>query len=313
VCGCLDLSLLSNQPNLYFVLDRSGSMATSSKWTTIRTVVANTMSRIGPRAYFGAAVFPDPRSDNCAPGIEVMSPRLGDTPGSNDTSAFFTLATNLAASGGTPTAATLTALLDPLSKLTAKTFVILATDGGPNCNTSAACGVDACIPNIEQQPGCTATTNCCASQPTQCLDANPTVQAIANLAAQGILTYVIGVPGSAPYAAVLDSMAQAGGTARASEPLYYAVDSTDQDAFTAALSSIAAQITATCTLLLDQTPPDPSHVNVYLDGVVVPQDPANGWTLSGTTITLEGATCQRVLLGDALSLRVVAGCPTVLK
>jgi archaellum component FlaF (FlaF/FlaG flagellin family) len=121
------------------------------------------------------------------------------------------------------------------------------------------------------------------------------------------------VPGSAPYAALLDRMAQAGGAARANEPLYYAVDSTNQAALATALGTIAAKITATCTLDLGETPPDPSEVNVYLDGTAVPQDPTDGWTLSGQTITLVGATCTRVMAGNALSLRVVAGCPTVLK
>jgi hypothetical protein len=52
-------------------------------------------------------------------------------------------------------------------------------------------------------------------------------------------------------------------------------------------------------------------VNLYLDGHVVPQHPVNGWTLSGSTVTLVGNTCDEVLAGDALALRIVAGCPTV--
>jgi hypothetical protein len=175
--------------------------------------------------------------------------------------------------------------------------------------------VSSCIPNIEGSPGCPpgGPTNCCAGDPTQCLDASRTVVAIQSLANAGVATYVIGVPGSGPYSAVLDRMAVAGGTARASEPLYYAVSTTDEAALAAALKSIAAKITATCALTLNQPPPDPGQVNVYLDGAVVPQDAANGWTLSGSTVTLVGATCQRVLSGDALDLRVIAGCPTVLK
>jgi hypothetical protein len=193
--------------------------------------------------------------------------------------------------------------------------VILATDGGPNCDANAQCPIDSCIPNIENEVGCAPAgpTNCCASQPTMCLDTDPTLAAITALAAKGIPTYVVGVPGSAPYADVLDRMAQAGGTARATEPLYYAVDSTDQAALSTALGAIAAKITATCSLSLSAPPPDPTQVNVYLDGAVVPQDAANGWTLDGQTVTLVGNTCQRVMAGDALSLRVVAGCPTVLK
>jgi hypothetical protein len=319
VCGCLDLSLLSNQPNLYFVLDRSGSMNENDKWDTIRTVVAQVMTALGPRARFGVAAFPDPRgSDACAQGFELIPPTVGDAPAGQQgqlTTTFLEV-TNSPPFGGTPTAATLSALAPGLQALTGKTYVILATDGGPNCDANTSCDVSACIPNIESSaPGCTpnAPPNCCASEPQNCLDTGPSVAAVQALASAGIPTYVIGVPGSGPYGGVLDQMAIAGGTARAAEPYYYAVDTTDQTAFAAALSSIAAKITASCTLQLSAAPPDPSRVNVYLDGAVVPQDPTNGWTLSGSTVTLVGDTCNRVMTGSALSLRIVAGCPTVIK
>jgi hypothetical protein len=317
VCGCLELSLVTDQPNLYFVLDRSGSMSENDKWGTVRSVVADVIVGLGPRARFGAAVFPDPRTDVCGAGIEVMAPRLGDAPAgqAGPTVGDFTSSTAFVANGGTPTAATLSALTAELTALPQKTFVILATDGGPNCDAAITCDVSECIPNIEQAGGCSRAgpTNCCDQDATQCLDVTKTVQAVQDLAAGGVPTYVIGVPGSGPYSAVLDRMAVAGGTARPTEPAYYAVSTTDQTALAAALKSIAAKITATCTLTLDQPPPDPAQVNVYLDGVVVPKDRQSGWTLSGSTVTLVGATCDRVMSGDALDLRVIAGCPTVLK
>jgi hypothetical protein len=37
----------------------------------------------------------------------------------------------------------------------------------------------------------------------------------------------------------------------------------------------------------------------------------DGWTLDGATVTLLGASCQQVLSGAVLDVRVVAGCPTV--
>ena len=315
VCGCLDLSLLSDPPNLYFVLDRSGSMNDSSKWLTVRTDIADLMHRLGPRARFGAAVFPSPGADQCSVGVQVMPMHDGDSPAGTygPAAVIFTSSTNYPASGGTPTAATFTALTPTLVALPGKTFAILATDGGPNCDQGTTCDASACIPNIESVPGCSATRNCCVQDPSNCLDSAATVHAIAALAARGIPTYVIGVPGSGPYAAVLDQMALAGGTARPTLPYYYAVDTADEAAFTAALTQIAAKVTAACTLPLADAPPDPTKVNVYLDGTVVPADPVNGWTLSGSTVTLVGATCAAVLAGDVLSLRIVAGCPTVLK
>jgi hypothetical protein len=317
VCGCLDLTLLGDPPNLYFLLDRSASMTDDGKWSTIRTVIEGVIERIGPRGRFGAAVFPNPAGDECGPGVAGMPLTQGDAPAGTAGAAVnaFLAATNYTPSGGTPTAATINALAPALTAFAGKTFVILATDGGPNCDPNLTCGQSTCIPNIESDPGCMpeAGASCCTGEPLDCLDSAATVQAIAALAAAGVPTYVIGVPGSGPYAALLDQMALVGQVPQPSAPYYYPVDTADQAAFTAALSAVAAKITATCALNLSQPPPDPSQVNVYLDGVVVPANPTNGWTLSGSTITLEGTTCQSVLDGDALDVRVVAGCPTILQ
>jgi hypothetical protein len=314
VCGCLDLDLLSPPPNIYFVLDRSGSMNDSNKWTTIRNVIAQIMADLGPRAVFGAAVFPDPTQDLCSVGTQVMPLMLGDAPAGTYgvTVSLFTQATDVGASGGTPTAATLTALTPILAGLSGKTFVILATDGGPNCDSAITCDASACTSNIEGSCPFDAGVNCCTGDPEDCLDTQATVTAVNTLAQAGVPTYVVGVPGSGPYTGVLDQMALAGGTARSTAPYYYAVSTSDQAAFASTLSTVAAQVTATCTLVLSAPPPDPTRVNVYLDGTVVPADPVNGWTLSGSTVTLEGTTCAEVLSGAALSLRIVAGCPTVL-
>lgn len=316
-CGCLELSLLGDAPNLYFVLDRSGSMNDDNKWSTVRLVVAKTLTRLGPRANFGAAVFPDPLGGGCGPGIEVFAPRRGDSPAGKGgpTAIGFVTATNVAAAGGTPTAETIRALTPRISGLPGKTFAILATDGGPNCNATTSCNASNCIPNIESAGACTPSgPNCCdPSQggPLNCLDGNATIAAVTALSAAGVPTYVIGVPGSGPYAALLDAVAVAGGTARSGSPRYYNVNSTDASAFATALAQVAAKITATCVLQLASPPPDPTHVNVYLDDVVVPPDPADGWILDGATVTLTGATCARVMSGDVLDLRVIAGCPTV--
>ncbi len=79
----------------------------------------------------------------------------------------------------------------------------------------------------------------------------------------------------------------------------------------AVLASIAAQITGTCTLDLSSVPPDSNLVNVFLDESVLPQNGPDGWTLDGSTVTISGASCQEILEGAVLDVRVVAGCPTV--
>jgi hypothetical protein len=172
-----------------------------------------------------------------------------------------------------------------------------------------------CTANIEDQPGCPVPgPDCCAPEldgPLTCLDAQPSIDAVTTLATGGIPVYVLGVPESEPYAGLLDQLATAGGTARGSEPQYYAVTSPDEASFDAALAQVAAKITGTCTLTLSSVPPDPTLVNVFFDGQPITEQGVNGWTLEGTTVTLLEGSCQEVLNGDVLDVRVVAGCPTV--
>jgi len=315
-CAGTAIPLDTNTPNLYFVLDGSTSMQEESKWPNVRSAVATLITDLGPRAAFGAAVFPTQGADACTTGTEVMPVQPGDSQGV--TAGVFLAATSVTPKGGTPTAATLQGLLPELSAFPQLTFAILATDGGPNCDAALSCSVDDCTSNMDGAPGCPVDgpTNCC--DPTTgigglgCLDGAQTTQAVTALRAAGVETFVMGIPGSAPYAAVLDDLAIAGGGARATEPYYYRVDTSDTGALGEALAQIAAQATASCTFTLTRTPTDPDQVNVYVDGVVVPQGGANGWSLRGTKITLDGSTCEAIETSDASSVRVEEGCATVM-
>lgn len=309
VCDCIDSPLLLDPPNFYFVLDRSGSMVEADKWKTVRLALTEVMQAIGPRASFGATAFPGD-TGGCSAGTEIMSLRRGDAPSGTlgPTTQFFAQATWQLPSGGTPTAATLANLADRLPKAGGKTFVILATDGGPNCG-QISCGASNCILNLERLDGCTPTgPSCCDKSPSLCLDGDATVAAVAKLKAAGIPTFVVGVPGSQTFGTLLDRLAVAGGTQQPGSPAYYRVDNTDKADLVAALRKVAAKIIATCTYELNETPPDANRVNVYLDEVAVPK---KGWTLEGKTVTLVGDTCDRVLRGDFLDVRIILGCPTI--
>jgi hypothetical protein len=309
-------------PNLYFVLDRSGSMKELNKWSTVRSVISDLIVQLGPHARFGAAEFPDPMAGDCSPGVQVMPLQIGDgqpaqSPGA---AATFTIATSDPPAGGTPTADTFLTLLPTLSSLKGHTFAILATDGGPNCNGTLTCGVDRCTANIDMvDPTChpNLPPNCCdPNNPNgggrlDCLDDSNAVQAVTRVANAGVPTFVIGVPGSGPYSQVLDELATAGGTARSAEPFYYRVDTADKQTLANALADIAARIAATCELTLAKAPDDPNKVNVSLGGVLVPQDPTNGWKIAGDIVTLLGATCDEVLGGNSPKVSVSVGCPTV--
>jgi hypothetical protein len=314
VCDCVDLPVLGEPPNIYMVLDHSGSMQRDNLWSNSVAVTLDMMKKIGSRANYGAALFPSLAGDTCSPGAEIMSMRRGDAPGSfGATLQYFSTQTLASApSGGTPTAATLRALTPTITALPGKTFVVLATDGGPNCNENNLCDSTRCQPNIESYPGCEPNgANCCAKSPGACLDDIETKRAVQTLKARGVPTYVLGVPGSAPYAALLNEMASLGGTAKLGADKYYRVDSADKQALGKALAQVAAKIVATCTLSLKDVPADKDKVNVYLDEVALPREPVNGWKLEGKEVTLVGQSCERVLAGDVLDVRVIAGCPTV--
>jgi hypothetical protein len=220
VCVGTDIPLDTNAPNLYFVLDGSTSMQEENKWANVRTAVAGLISQLGPRAAYGAAIFPAQGMDACSTGAEVMPVTPGDSQGA--TAAAFLAATSLDPMGGTPPAATLQALVPELSTFPQLTFAILATDGGPNCDAALSCDVTTCTSNMDGVNGCPVggPPNCC--DPTTgagglaCLDGTATAAAVTALRAAGVDTYVMGIPGSAPYAEVLDALAMAGGGARAS-------------------------------------------------------------------------------------------------
>lgn len=317
-CDCVDVPLFTDPPNMYFVLDRSGSMVEGNKWTQVRIVVADILRGLGPRANFGATVFPGFDSAQCAPAREILPLSPGDPPGTQDgpTTLKLLTATAVDPGGGTPTSAALRSVLPTLMNANGKTFVILATDGAPNCNGDAACTLAECMPNIENVPGCPVTGPSCCEPPNgdreSCLDTSATKSAVAALKAANIPVYVIGLPGAQAYASLLDSLADAGGTALPGSPKYYRVDSTSSSAaLLSTLKKIAAKIVATCEFTLKAAPMQPNLVNVYLDEVVLPHDPANGWKIDGDKVTLLGSACTKVLEGDVFDVRIITGCPTV--
>jgi hypothetical protein len=264
------------------------------KYDAVATASVALVRRLGAQVNVCAAVFPgrvvNP-DDGCATGEEVFPTRPGDplqtgacsidgevTRGFSRT---ISIPSGTVPVGGTPTAATLARLLPTLAGLSGRTVVILATDGGPNCNSAAMCDATKCIPNIEQFPQCTPDVNCCSPAlggPTSCLDDVATLAAVGALARRGIKTYVVGIPGSAPYATLLDELARSGGTARpagSGGAAYYDVDHlTELDDI---LAAIGSTVVLSCHLHLDTPPREMSLVNVYLDRQLVEYGAPDGW------------------------------------
>jgi hypothetical protein len=328
-CGNFFFKASPEPPNLYLLLDRSGSMANPSgqsnltRYEVVQVAVVNLARKLGDRANYGVAVFPgDPVEQGCETGIEVFKTQSGDpqgTAGNGPVTTAIATATNVTPVGGTPTAVSLVSLLPTLASLSGKTALVLATDGGPNCNGSGTCNADNCTYNIEGGSVggklCTSSYNCCDESvpngpgPYMCLDSVATIQAVQQLRDAGIRTFIVGIPGSTYYATLLDQLATIGGSARPTEPFYYRVD--DMSALSNTLLQIGAKVLISCKFTLDQVPPDSAFVNVYFDQDVVAYDEQNGWSWTGaTTLELHGEACQKLESGVVGQVQVVAGCPT---
>ncbi len=307
--------------NLYMVVDRSGSMADSVggkvKYDALRVALVKLSRLVGDRAYVGAAIYP---SSGCKPGAEIMPLTEGDDASFakqdqfGPTSSLLAAALNQAPTGGTPMASTLLGLAPKLKAADETTFVLLSTDGGPNCNASATCAADGCIPNLEKVQGC-AQTNCCDPKLSpqftteNCLDEVATKAIVADLAAAGVRTIVVGIPGSEAYASLLDELAVAGGAPKDGAHRYY--EATDLAVLDALFSQIAQKVIVSCDIALEQKPEDPGLVNVYFDGVVVPYDAKDGWQYKDEkTIELVGGACETLQSGAVAKAEVFVGCPT---
>lgn len=321
-CGNEVHQAIIDAPNIYFVLDASGSMAEpvpqqpgDNRYDAVRIAIVDLVRNLGPLVNVGAAVFPgNTASDSCAAGGEVLAVTQGDpvTGVDGPTTTALRLSTIRNPIGGTPVSSTLEALTPILLALSGETYVVLATDGGPNCNEAAECSADACMLNIEGS--CEPSgTNCCApgsasGGPTFCVDSPATVAAIQALAVAGIHVNVVGIPGSELYAGVLDQMALAGGSQKASSPYYLKVGELGE---LAGVLSEIAKVAVKCEFTITDPPSEEGMTNVYLDNEVLPYNDPNGWYWKPPWIvTLVGDACDRLKAGQVKQVQIVSGCPT---
>ncbi len=319
-CGNEVHQIIIDAPNLYFVLDASGSMAESApaggnRYDAVRIAVVDLVRNLGPLAKVGAAVLPKKGGgDDCVAGGQVFPVTQGDpiTGVDGPTTTALRLSTITNPAGGTPISSTLEALTPMLFGLSGETYVVIATDGGPNCNDAASCAASACMLNIEAHPACDLSTNCCSpgglGGPSFCVDQDATIAAIDKLVAGGLHVVTVGIPGSETYAAVLDAMAVAGGLPRPDSPKYHRVDQLEE---VGPVLAEIAKIAVTCEFTLVDPPTEQGMTNVYLDGKVLPYNILDGWIWKPpSTVRLLGEACDRVQAGKVVNVQIVSGCPT---
>jgi hypothetical protein len=206
--------------------------------------------------------------------------------------------------GGTPTAASLSMLggYDRLLGAEREDFVLLLTDGLPNCNSSLSGATCECV-----AASCADARNC--------LDKDAAVAAAQSLKSKGIRTIVVGfgadtAAGTAP--GVLAAVAEAGGFPRScangtdaecapgtcnqatkmcSTKFYQAADGA---ALVTALNQIGILVGGDpCDYTLDASPSDPRFLSVIIDGVSTSSGP-DTWSLNAGKVTFTGALCSKL-------------------
>jgi hypothetical protein len=277
-------------PEILIVLDKSSSMNESatngpcgvgcvSKWSAVSSAIVDVVGATDTTVNWGLKYFGSDALCGVLPGADVpVAPGNG---GAIRTSILAAAPASL-----TPTRLAESAAVDYLKTLKTPNpkFVVLATDGLPNCGSL--------LVTLGDEAG--------------------TVSAVADARKAGFATFVVGISTMGSGAdATLNSMADAGGMARAGATRYYPVASAAE--LKDALANIAGQV-ATCTYPLSPAGPrnDPNNVTVHVDDRTVPQDGTNGWDYSSpdhTSITFFGTACQQVKANASVKVEIFYGCP----
>jgi hypothetical protein len=335
-CGVTSVEATFSAANVLLVIDKSSSMDDQpegfelKKWDALKAALEPALTAVEAEINFGLLLYPFGRKSeiplDCFEGCcEVPTGsaaiEVGIEPGSSGAVQVMNALDATTPGGGTPTAAALDAALVYFTTgdgrdLKGDRFVLLATDGGPNCGaTDATCAADRCTPNLDG--ACPAEQgNCCLGEGLYCLDDVAVVQKIQALADAGVPTFVIGIPGTESYADYLNAFAVAGGVPSPSTPpAYYAVSAEGGvEGLTRTFTDITTHLVRSCEIDLGRGAPDKRLVNVAVDCDVIPFEDGAGWDIRSdapTRLVLAGDACQRVEREGARRIDVVYGCPTV--
>jgi hypothetical protein len=285
-CGMQSFAIGASKvaPNIMMAVDESGSMqdkiqgSNMSKWTALQGAVNDLLGKFQGSAQWGLSIFPHTPQDTCSAGQVDIA--VGASTTTQILSKLNALTDNTIG-GNTPTAQTLQAMLGSaagLADTTRANYVLLMTDGQPNCGG----------------------------------DGKAVSKFIGELYAQtpSVRTFVVGIgDGTSSDPGTLNDWADAGHTARAGATKYYQVNTTSDLA--AAFADIVNGV-ASCTYALASPPPDASLVVGYLNGAAVPTDPANGTTYDAgsNTLVFHGTSCDAIKNGQATKVDVIYGCPS---
>jgi hypothetical protein len=334
-CGLTRVEATLSPVNVLLVVDKSGSMTDQpegfslDKWSALKEALDAALSGAPASVRFGLLAYPHAEASSipldCDGEICCAVPEGGGAihvpVGPRKEQAIGSALAGTSPGGGTPTAAALARALDYFTlgegrELEGDRYVLLATDGGPNCNGGLACDASSCTPNLDGAAQC-AGVNCCEGAGEFCLDDGAVVAAIDELRAAGILTFVVGIPGTENYARSLDAFARAGGVPRlGAEHEYFAVSAASGvSGLTDVLKGITTELLRSCEIALADPPAQPSLVNVAIDCAVLPKEGESGWDFDDSTapksLIIHGPACDELKAHGARRIDVVYGCTTI--
>jgi len=294
-CGVTNNPVMPSPPDVLIVQDKSGSMGNddsdhgcngqmtggcgnNSKWAQLTTALSNVITATDSVVNWGLKYFSDDGACDAshapvvavAPmsGAAVVRSIQGNQPG-----------------GYTPTRDGITYGAQYLGTLndTNPKFLLLATDGLPNCPSGCAADSGGMM--------CTTTDN-----PSEDMMAE---MAVTMAASMGYQTFVIGIGNVTAAQNTLNQLAIAGGQPQmGGTTSYYAA--TDEATLEAALMAIVGKV-ASCTIGLPAAAVGQTNVAVSVDdasgkATKVPEDASNGWSYvnNGMAIQLNGSYCDNV-------------------
>lgn len=320
VCMPGEFPILPTSADVVFTIDRSGSMRLTIdgledmppdtwRWAILRDALAGAFATLDPRVRVGAKFYPDPIMIGPTPvptevacatssGIDVPISATGR-------SRILDVFDTTEALGGTPTALALVeAAAAARASTSTRRFIVLATDGGPNCN-----GV------LTRPCVCTSGPGDCDGIDGEfsCLDDRRTINVIdSTFRLAGIPVFVVGIedPSRPDLADVMDAMAVAGGRPREGAPRrFYSVRTAAE--LREALDVITSTISL-CGFVSPSVPPDDSTFSIEIDGERVPRDGGEGWAWTDRSrgeLEVFGTWCERAQRPGAEIVAIVDDCP----
>lgn len=292
------VSLSLTPAEVLFVLDRSNSMFSDvqglptmrredTRWVLLGEALDSAL-RGEPLVVPGAAFFPASLRDGEEINAETAcrSPEFVQVPFSrNALDEINEVFESSEPFGGTPTTAVLQTAWEHLQSNPnpqAPRFIVLATDGGPNCN----------LADPELPCRCSGNPETCENSAfgtANCLDDNHTIEVLEEIVGSGVPVYVIGFgdPQRPDLTAIMNAMAVAGGRPQAGRTQFFDVQRA------ADLETAFAEITGEVSRCNLGIPGDLNIARLSLSINGAPLQRDRDWRLDGArSVRLLGQACR---------------------